>query len=287
MRQFLSGLIILASAVPLCGQNIERATPSRDHVVPVHTALDHLTVIEVGEPVVTVAAGSAAFKIEWRDNKVFVEPTEAGVTTNLFIWTATTRLNYELESAGAVEKMDFAIDYPAPVLAPPKSVTPPASGAANADPAAKSNPIDPMVEGRPVHSEFLKSSGHGVDVLVRDLVEQNDTLFIRYEIRNTSADVYVPGVPHVFALSGVRSPVSLIDRHASQLSTEEAKKLNANDQKLLPIVEEKLRSSTVASGAETIGVVAVKLPVSAQKPSVLRIDFSPTGRGRVSATLVL
>ena len=119
MRRFTSGLIVLILAVPLWAQKIETATPNRDRVVPIHTALDHLTVIEVGEPVVTVAAGSAAFKVEWRDNKVFIEPTEPGVSTNLFIWTASSRLNYELESAGEVGKMDFAIDYPKPTPPPP------------------------------------------------------------------------------------------------------------------------------------------------------------------------
>ena len=119
MQRFTSGLIVLILAVPLWAQKIETATPSRDRVVPIHTALDHLTVIEVGEPVVTVAAGSAAFKVEWRDNKVFIEPTEPGVSTNLFIWTASSRLNYELESAGEVGKMDFAIDYPRPTPPPP------------------------------------------------------------------------------------------------------------------------------------------------------------------------
>ncbi|HEV2174278.1 MAG TPA: hypothetical protein VGR71_11960, partial [Nitrospira sp.] len=82
MRHFTSGLIVMIFVVPLWAQKIETATASRDCVVPIHTALDHLTVIEVGEPVVTVAAGSAAFKVEWRDNKVFIEPTAPGVSTN-------------------------------------------------------------------------------------------------------------------------------------------------------------------------------------------------------------
>ena len=136
MQRFTSGLIVLILAVPLWAQKIETATPSRDRVVPIHTALDHLTVIEVGEPVVTVAAGSAAFKVEWRDNKVFIEPTEPGVSTNLFIWTASSRLNYELESAGEVGKMDFAIDYPKPTppRLPPRWLIPSGSHVGGGDP---------------------------------------------------------------------------------------------------------------------------------------------------------
>jgi len=289
MQRLFSGLIVLILAVPLWAQKIETATPSRDRVMPIHTALDHLTVIEVGEPVVTVAEGSAAFKVEWRDNKVFIEPTEPGVSTNLFIWTASSRLNYELESAGEVGKMDFAIDYPRPTPAPPaaKVANPSVSHVGGGDPLAKSYEIGPMLGGRPVHSESVKASGHGVDVFLKDLFEQNGTLFIRYEIRNNSNGVYVPGIPRVFALSGVHSPQSLVGRENSQLSEAEAQRLKADGQAPLPVIDGKLRSTQLAPGEETVGVVEIKLPPFVQKASALRIDFSQDGRGSVAATLVL
>ena len=80
--------------LPAWAQKIETQKPDRNRIVRVQTALNHLTVIEVGEPVTTVAAGSSAFKIEWRENKVFVQPTEPSAATNLFIWTVSGRLNY-------------------------------------------------------------------------------------------------------------------------------------------------------------------------------------------------
>ena len=289
MQRVFSGLIVLILAVPLWAQKIETATPSRDRVVPIHTALDHLTVIEVGEPVVTVAAGSAAFKVEWRDNKVFIEPTEPGVSTNLFIWTASSRLNYELESAGEVGKMDFAIDYPKPTPNPPVTRLPNSSGShvGVGDPPTKAPDIAPMLGGRPVRSGIVKPSGHGVDVFLKDLFEQNDTLFIRYEIRNNSNSVYVPGIPQVFALNGIHSPQSLAGRENSQLSEAEAQRLKAKGQSLLPVVDGKLRSAQLAPGEETVGVVEIKLLPSGQKASVLRIDFPQGRRGPVTATLVL
>jgi len=79
MLRFLSRVFVLALAVPIWAQRIETEAPNRDRIVEVHTALNHLTVIEVGEPVVTVVTGSSAFKVEWRDNKVFVEPKEPNV----------------------------------------------------------------------------------------------------------------------------------------------------------------------------------------------------------------
>ena len=91
----------------------EKADPHK--VVRVATAPNHLSVIELAEPVVEVAAGSSSYKIEWRENKVFVQPLDPGATTNLFIWTASGRQSYELVPAQSVQDMQFAIDQePAP-----------------------------------------------------------------------------------------------------------------------------------------------------------------------------
>src|SRR5579862_5464279 len=117
VRHLLIGTLTLALTVPpIPAQKIENENPSREHVVRVQTAMNHLTVIEVGEPVTTVAVGAPqSFKVERRENKVFIQPLVESVSTNLFIWTASTRLNYELVPAiSDAGQMDFAIDYRAP-----------------------------------------------------------------------------------------------------------------------------------------------------------------------------
>jgi type IV secretory pathway VirB9-like protein len=111
MSSKLIALALIAIAtLPIAAQKIESESGDRNRIVHLETALNHLTIIEVSEPVTMVAAGSPSFKVEWKENKVFVQPTEPDVATNLFIWTTTERLNYELEPAAAVDKMDFAID---------------------------------------------------------------------------------------------------------------------------------------------------------------------------------
>ncbi|MGB9255910.1 MAG: hypothetical protein WCC25_13810, partial [Candidatus Korobacteraceae bacterium] len=87
-RIALTLLVLAATVVPLVAQKIGIETSDRTRIVHLKTALNHLTVIEVGDPVIEVAAGSPSFKVEWRENKVFVQPTEADAATNLFIWTA-------------------------------------------------------------------------------------------------------------------------------------------------------------------------------------------------------
>src|SRR5579864_8108438 len=134
-------LIIMSAAVPLTAQKIEREKADQSQITHLRTALNHLTVIELQEPVVQVATGSQSFKVEWRENKVFVQPTEADASTNLFIWTASERLNYELEPAGDVAAMDFAVDQ-VPLVH--------AVATANAAPAPQPSPTEILLAGKPV-----------------------------------------------------------------------------------------------------------------------------------------
>jgi type IV secretory pathway VirB9-like protein len=70
-------LAVALTRTPLPAQKIDNETASRERVVRVQTAMNHLTVIEVAEPVTTVAVGSPqAFKIERRENKVFIQPLQ-------------------------------------------------------------------------------------------------------------------------------------------------------------------------------------------------------------------
>src|SRR5881628_3974291 len=102
--------IVLMLAVAAEPQRIETQHPDASKVTRVETTMNHLTVIELAEPVTLAAAGSSAFKIERRENKVFIQPLEEGVSTNLFVWTNSGRWNYELVPAASVEMMHFAID---------------------------------------------------------------------------------------------------------------------------------------------------------------------------------
>jgi hypothetical protein len=99
MKRLWSILIIIITAlvtatIPVFGQKIERETNDGSQILHLKTALNHLTVIELREPIIQVATGSQSFKVDWRENKVFVQPTEPDVSTNLFIWTTSQRLNY-------------------------------------------------------------------------------------------------------------------------------------------------------------------------------------------------
>src|ERR1700719_4389966 len=140
---WLSFVAVITLSWPVWGQKVEVQKPDRGQILHVETALNHLTVLEMTEPVSTVAVGSPEFKVEWRENKVFIEPTEGSVATNLFVWTAFGRFNYELDPAGAVPQMDFAIDQPIPY--PPVNVS--------ADRAAtprEPSPAEVLIKAKPI-----------------------------------------------------------------------------------------------------------------------------------------
>jgi hypothetical protein len=277
MNRFWIGWVVVAIAAGHgFGQTIETANSDRSQIMHLRTALNHLTVIEVGEPVVQVAAGSPSFKVEWRENKVFVQPTEADVSTNLFIWTSSQRLNYELEAAGAVSHMDFAIDQAAhqPVHSRTASTTPP-----------QPSQTAILLAGKPVRMESSKHSKKPVEILIRDLYEKDDRLVIRYAIRNQGKQPYRVKTPVVYALDGAWYPRSLYNLVDSQLRDKEAARLRVKNQKSVPVVEAELQSSRLEPGQETVGIVALHVPSKAE-PTVLQLQFPSSGNEPIAAYLV-
>jgi hypothetical protein len=274
MKRIALTLVVLAATViPGFTQKIGTETSDRTRIVHLKTALNHLTVIEVGEPVVEVAAGSPSFKVEWRENKVFVQPTEADAASNLFIWTATQRLNYELEPAGSVETMDFAVDQaPAHI---PEPVKPPTTS--SQAPVAPSF-TELLLAGKPVRMLPSKQrASKTVEVWISDLYEKDGRLLIRYAVCNHGAQPYNIETPQVYELDGVRSPQSLYGFVNSQLGDEQIGKLKIKQQTPVKVLDGQLQSARIAPGEEAVGVVALQVP-SSPNPTILRLQFPKPGQ---------
>ena len=278
---WLSFVAVTALAGPTHGQKVEVQKPDRGQILHVQTALNHLTVLEMNEPVNTVAVGSRVFKVEWRENKVFIQPTEPNVATNLFVWTASGRFNYELDPAGSVPQMDFAID---------QNVADPPAAALTVNPSGK--PSDPspagvLLEAKPVHLYGSIPEKNRVAVYLTDLLEHDGQVFIRYTIRNQSPRAYVPGAPQVVALNAPWYRESLYPLSSSQLSPDAAARLKCRGETPIEVAQGEIRSPRIEPGQETTGIVAIKLPPMHVKPTVLRLTFLGSPKGPINATLVL
>ncbi|MBZ5571256.1 MAG: TrbG/VirB9 family P-type conjugative transfer protein [Acidobacteriia bacterium] len=274
MKRFWIVLIIVATAAPLAAQKIVREPSDPGRIIHLRTALNHLTVIELREPVVQVATGSQSFRVQWRENKVFVQPTESDASTNLFIWTASERLNYELEPAGAAAAMDFAVDQ-IPLIQPKASSTTP----------PQPSTTDILLAGKPVRLESAKPSRKAVEVVIRDLYEGDGRVLVRYAVRNRGSHAYEVTTPKVFALTGAHYPQSLYGLVDSQLGDQESSRLTTKQETPVPVLEGHVQSSHLAPGQESLGVVAVRLP-STTEPTVLRFQFANDDREQVAAFLV-
>lgn len=277
----LSFVAVTVLTWPTLGQKVEVQKPDRGQIRHVQTALNHLTVLEMNEPVSTVAVGSPMFKVEWRENKVFIQPTEPNVATNLFVWTASGRFNYELDPAGSVAQMDFAIDRT--LADPPVAALSVNRSGKRSDPS----PAEVLIEAKPVRLYGSISEKNRVAVYLTDLLDHDGQVFIRYTIRNQSSKTYVPGAPQVVALSAPWYRESLYSLSNAQLSPDAAARLKCSGETPIEVTNDEIRSAQIEPGQETIGIVAIKLPPMHAKPTVLRLTFLGGPKGPIKATLVL
>lgn len=276
-------ILMVIATLAAFGQKIETQKPDRNRITRLGTTPNHLSVIELGEPVTQVAAGSSSFKIEWRENTVFIQPLEPDATTNLFIWTASGRLSYELVPAGSVEQMHFAIDhYPSTVQ------------------ARKAEPVEqaPAVQRSKVPAAMLMESTlvklvgssrnrQKVEIVLQDVYQKDGRVYLRYAIVNGGRTVYLPAAPEVFALKSPRSPQSLIPLANSQLAG--SYQLKWNGEARVPVVHTEFQIPLVRPGQTALGVVAFELSPSHQPGvrTVVKLAFPADAAGDVSAVLVL
>jgi hypothetical protein len=276
---FASVLTVTANA-----QKIGTEKSDRHRVMRVETAPNHLSVIELADPVTEVAAGSSSFKIEWRGNKVFVQPLDPEATTNLFIWTASERLAYELVPSSSIEQMHFAIDQePSPkateaVISERRIEYPPAMPQANV--AAQM-----LFGSTPVRVTGYAKNQNRVQIFLKDIYREKDRIYVRYAIQNNGQATYVSGTPGVFTLRSPHSSSSLYALSKSQLMGD-AIKITSQGQSPIKVLSAEMRVSAIPPGASAWGLVAFELPF-ANVPAVVKFAFPADGAGEVTALLVL
>jgi hypothetical protein len=237
----------IAIALTANAQRIETEKSDRHKVIRVETAANHLSIIELAEPVIEVAAGSSSYKIEWRGNKVFVQPLDPEATTNLFIWTASGRLSYELVPAPSVEEMHFAIDQePSPTVTKVAIPEKPAEDPRAAQEAKLASEM--LFASTPVRLAGEPKNRARVEVILKDIYRKDDRIYVRYTIQNKGPSTYVPGTPGVFTLSSPRSSSSLYMLSQTQL-VGDGIRITSAGQAPVKVLNAKMHVNAVAPGA--------------------------------------
>ena len=281
--QIMATLLILV--LPLSAQRIETQYPDRAKVTRVETAMNHLTVIELAEPVTLAAAGSPSFKIERRENKVFIQPLEEGASTNLFIWTSSGRWNYELVPAVSVETMHFAVDQQ---VAKTSETREPLASTAD----SKSSPSfaeEMLLLAKPIRNPGVKFGATQVAVFITDVLRKDDQLFIRYRIDNRSTHPYLAGQPEVFALRQAYSRISMHAYRYSQVGPDVEKGIRSRAKTRIAAVECDVPSEPLPPGEVATGILILPFPTPAPdpQPDILQFVFPVDGQKPTSLTLIL
>ena len=278
MNRRLSWLLIcglsFSCAVAAVSQDAEMTTKT-NKAIRVTTALNHLTVLEFQEPVTLAAAGGTDFQIERQENKVFVKPLKSGVSTNLFVWTASHRFNYELEPAGEVKDMNFAIDT---------SVTPPKPAV---DPQAQLDQLADMMLTRaflgtePIDNSRISAAKNSVAVRIAQVFRTKNGLYVHYSIENRGKTSYHVAAPSAYQLQVSSSSISLPVLEHRQLDPQTIRKLGDLKELALPVGHAESKPEDLSPGESANGVVAIRRDLNS--PVVLQLVFD----ANIKAILVL
>ncbi|MGH9584370.1 MAG: hypothetical protein ACRD4O_15710 [Bryobacteraceae bacterium] len=254
----LSGVLCVSG---LRAQRMTSVSVAPGVIVPVHTAKNHLTVLDLDNPIEDVAAEHTGFDIQWRGHTVFVLPKDATQSTSLFVWTKNGRVVYELlPPSTTIQNMDVTVDTHFRSHA---SAVKAASAPAN---ARNPFPSDLFVRAQPV--EYAKKPKHGSHLLISDVYRCQDSLFLLYEVRNNGpANLRVDGPPVVTAASvshiSANTPVQLSPGKAARIKTGAP----------LPLIAERSSGSSLAPGQSGRGVIGVHIP-PVTTPLAIRVAVS-------------
>jgi hypothetical protein len=275
--------ILLLGGTLAGAQNVVHQTVHSDRVTPIHTALDHISVIALPERITRVAAGSQAMEIEWHGNDVFVKPLQSGQSTDLMVWTEHQFSTYELEAPGDVRQMTFVLDETnSPVPQATKSDPP----SKKIDQITASAIGSTLLQVTPVTARGVHPAKDGVSVSIKDVVRDGGFFYVRFAVTNSSPLPYRIEPPNVFEIAPRQSADLLPAMKDEQVAPKTVAQFDANQTAQVSVQRSDIPQNDLSPGQTTQGVVEIK-PEDVSKLGIYEFDFGPDGGHAVKATVVL
>jgi hypothetical protein len=271
--------VIALFAVTAKAQNIN--FPDIPHI---HTALNHLTVIDLGEPIQFIAAADPdSFQIERAADKVLLQPLKDGASTNLILWTASRQISYELDAPGDVAKMNVLVRN-----------LPPSTRAAADAPTVKERQqiadvatIQAMLDAKDiVLDQPERTSAPCVSASFVHILRTSAGTYLQYEIVNHSAAPFRVTTPSITRLSPTQTPVSLLALRNHQLSTQTLGSFEAKSDGTATTVAGRSMQVDILPGASTTGYVLVPT-YSGLAPEIYQFNFGSSASGSLVETVVI
>jgi hypothetical protein len=275
-------LFLALSAISAVSQ-----TTSQSQIRHIETSLNHLTVLEFGESVTTLAiADPDSFQVERHDDKVFVKPLREGVSTNLFVWTASRELSYELDPAGRLAQMDVMVRAE-PVPKPHISTQ------------ASAEPSD--VEIRKIASLVLTQAMMGAEDIVHDAEKRTtgrvevdleqvyrakDRIYIRYSLANQTTAPFRVTTPDVCAPVPTEQPISLVSLRDHQIASRTFTAFKTKQVSGIDVMQAESGTRDLAPGEKTTGVISIGIPTG-NPTQIYQLSFGADQNGPLQVEAVL
>lgn len=278
MRSFLFAALA-ATSLSACAQ-----TTNFNQVQHIQTALNHLTVVDLGEPVLNLAVAEPdAFEIERHDDKVFIKPLREGISTNLFIWTTARQLTYEIDPAGDLGKMNVIVRNA------PQSV---AHVATNEDDDRKIQKIAALVLTQAlmgtedIAHDSTKSPANGVLVELNQVFRLRSELYIRYTVTNQSKAPFRITTPDVYQPEPTQTPISVLSLRDHQLSTQTFAAFKPRQGPSIPAAGAELQVRDLQPGQKSVGVISIH-GSQTNSPKLYQLRFGSSQSGAITVETVL
>ena len=281
MKSLLTMILAISAAVA------GAQTTGQGQIRHVETSTNHLTVLEFGEPVTTLAVGDGdSFQIERHEDKVFIKPLQQGVSTNLFVWTASRELSYELDPSGSLSSMDVLIRTdPAPN---PRTD-------AHSDEELSEQKIhaiaaqvltQTLAGAEDVVPESTKVEQNRVQVALEQVYRAGDQIYIRYSITNRTEAPYRATVPAVYAQAPGKNAVSLVSLRNYQLGRKTYASFKTHRGVALDVAQPESTPRDLAPGEKATGVIGIK-GIDGNQPRLYQLNFGIDQNRPVTAEAVL
>lgn len=281
MNVIMIAFIVLATAAA-CAQ-----TTTQDQIRHIKTSLNHMTVLEFGEPVSTLAiADPDGFQIERHDDKVFIKPLRDGVSTNLFVWTRTRELSYELDPAGQLAQMDVLVrteSAPNSSAGAPVSVEP---SDAEIRKIASLVLAQTMLDVEDIVRDPRKRAAGRVQVDLQQVYRAQDRTYLRYSVSNQTSAPFRVTTPEVSVPVPSEQPIALVSLRNHQITTRAFKAFKAKRASGIDVVQAESTIHDLAPGERTSGVISIGI-LTGDPPQIYQLNFGADQKGPLQVEVVL
>lgn len=278
MNRFrLSAVVLFALAAK--AQNI-----NFQGIQHIHTSLNHLTVIDLGEPIQFIAAADPdSFQIERAGDKVLLQPLKDAIATNLIVWTASRQISYELDAPGDVTSMNVLVRN----LPPSVRATASLSTAKEQQQIATAATTQAMLDTQDIVADrAMKPSSTGISVTITRVLHTTDGTYLQYQVVNHSTAPFRVTTPLVTRLVPTQTPISLLALKNHELTLQTLSSFKAKpDGSLMRVVGQSAKAD-IPSGTSTTGYVLVPQN-SGTTPVIYQLNFGSSATGSLVETVVI